>query len=108
MNPTLIEPGTKYFLNQTLRKCKEHKYKFYSLLFNLGLLIAFICIFVGILIYKYKGKPSKEYLQQQKLDCEKYILSKIKIHKKPEQKLITNLPSFDNNTEIMHRNFLNN
>ena len=108
MGPTLTEPGVKYFLNETLKKCKEKKYEFYSLLFNLGLLAAFICLFGGILLYKYKGKPSKEYLQRKKLEGEKYIISKIKVHEPPKQKSITSLPKFGDNTDMMHRNFFNN
>ena len=108
MNPALTEPGVKYFLGQTLKKCKKKKNEFYCLLFNLFFFVAFLCLFGGILYYKYKGKPSKEDNERRKLELENYVVSKIKQHQKPTKNLITNLPKFENNTEIMHRNFFNN
>ena len=38
--PTLIEPGTKYFLRETLRNCNNKKVYYYSLIFNL------VCFFI--------------------------------------------------------------
>ena len=35
IKPTLIEPGVKYFLNQTLKQCREFKDKFNNSLLNI-------------------------------------------------------------------------
>ena len=54
--PKLIEPGTKYFLYETLKKCNLNKKNLYNTLFNLGLLLIFIFILGMILIYKNNTK----------------------------------------------------
>ena len=43
--PKLIEPGTKYFLFESLKKCNVNKSKYYNTLFNFGLLLIFIFYF---------------------------------------------------------------
>ena len=105
--PSLTEPGVKYFLRETLKKCRDKKYKFFSFVFNLVMFVAFVGLFGGILYYKYKGKLTIEEKQKRNLKQQEWIMEKIKTHKKPESKLITNLPTFKDNTEIMHRNFYN-
>ena len=42
--PKLIEPGVKYFLNETLKQSHLFKMKHHNLFFNLGLFFFFICI----------------------------------------------------------------
>ena len=36
--PNLTEPGVKYFLKETLKKCNEKKGLFYNTILNLGFL----------------------------------------------------------------------
>ena len=56
IRPRLIEPGVRYFLSASLEQCHIMKTKYYNLLYNLGLLLAFSTI-VGITLYlKYKRK----------------------------------------------------
>ena len=97
-NPSLIEPGIKYFLNQTLKQCHIFKENYYNTLFNISLFIFFLFILALILLYKYKGKLTP--LEQDKKNKEKqqYILSKIKMvqenKKRIHQELITGLPEW--------------
>ena len=42
--PTLIEPGVRYFLNETLKKCHIFKENYKNLMINIGLLLSFIII----------------------------------------------------------------
>ena len=97
--PTLIEPGVKYFFNQTLKKCHEFKETHYNVVLNITLFLLFIIILGIWLIYKYKGKLTPDEMKQKELEKKKYILSKIKIYqdtkKQEQQELITGLPHWD-------------
>ena len=98
--PTLVEPGIKYFLNETLKKCREFRSKYNNWLFNIGLFIAFVLILGAILLYKYKGKltPVEKDVKERKK--QQYILSKIKNFQDAKriasQELITGLPGWEN------------
>ena len=39
--PILTEPGTKYFLSQTLKQCHIIRNKFHNVVFNVGLFVFF-------------------------------------------------------------------
>jgi len=95
--PKLIEPGVKYFIQSTLKRCRENKHTYFSFLFNIICFISFISFLICFLIYKYKGKLSplekEEKLKQQKY----YIFSKIKqFQSMQSNNLITNLPKWNN------------
>ena len=96
--PKLIEPGVKYFLNETLKQTHLFKMKHHNLFFNLGLFLFFICILGIILFVKYKGRLSSLEKEKKEQEKKQYILSKIKIlqesKKRAHQELITGLPHF--------------
>jgi hypothetical protein len=102
--PILIEPGVRYFLNETLKQCHIFKENYKNLIINIGLLIFFIMILGIILLIKYKGKLSVDEIKEKEIEKKKYILSKIKNYqdarKKEEQELITGLPHWENEFEI--------
>jgi membrane protein insertase Oxa1/YidC/SpoIIIJ len=104
--PRLVESGVKYFLNETLKQCHKFKQNLHNWMFNIGLFILFSLILVIILIYKYKGKLTP--IEKQKKDSEKqqYILSKIQkfqeAKKKAHQELITGLPNWDSDYDLIH------
>jgi len=66
IKPTLVEPGVKYFLNQTLKQCRHYKNNFNNILFNILLLCVFLVILGSLLIYKYKGKLEQKYIGEYK------------------------------------------
>jgi septal ring-binding cell division protein DamX len=76
--PKLTEPGVKYFLHQTLKQCHIARDNFHNMVYNVGLLIAFLIILGIILLYKYKGKLSPVEVAQKNKEKQQYILSKIK------------------------------
>ena len=76
--PILVEPGVKYFLNTTLKQCKDFKEKYNNVVFNIGGFLLFVGVMSCILIYKYKGKLNPSEKRQQELQKQEYILSKIK------------------------------
>lgn len=98
--PVLIEPGVKYFLNETLKQCHIIRVKYYNFIFNIGLTILFFIILGIFLIYKYKGKLTPEEKEEKEIEKQQYILSKIKnfqIDKlRAQQALITGLPHWEN------------
>jgi hypothetical protein len=106
--PILIEPGVKYFLNETLKNSHIFKEKYYNLFFNIFLLILFFIILIVLLLYKYKGKLTNEELKQKEIDKKYYILSRIKNYQdaklREQQQLITGLPQWKTEYDIVNNN----
>jgi hypothetical protein len=107
--PTLTEPGVKYFLNETLKQCHNFKMKYNNLLYNICLGIGFAILLGGILLYKYKGKLTPSEKEVKNREKQQYILSKIKNYQNAkrmaEQTLITGLPQWENEYDILHSKF---
>ena len=105
--PVLIEPGVKFFLNQTLKQCHIFKEKYNNYIFNISLFIIFCLILGLILIIKYKGKLSPEEKVQKDEVKKNYILSKIHNYQqaklREQQELITGLPHWDNEYDIINK-----
>ena len=106
--PTLIEPGTKYFLNQTLKQSHNYKIKFYNKMFNVGLFISFFIILGAILLYKYKGRLTPMEKENKNKEKQQYILTRIKKFQDAKriahQELITGLPEWENEYDAIHKN----
>jgi hypothetical protein len=98
--PSLTEPGVKYFLHQTLKRCHVVKDKFYNSAFNIGLFIVFLIILGSILLYKYKGRLTPVEIERKNKEKQQFILSKIQkfqeAKRQAHQELITGLPNWDN------------
>jgi hypothetical protein len=105
--PLLIEPGVKYFLNETLKQCREFKNKYQNILLNVGLFFGFLILLGLILLFKYKGKLTSSEKAQRNYEQQQYILSKIKnfqeAKKRASQELITGLPAWENEFEVLHK-----
>jgi len=97
--PQLIEPGVKYFLNETLKQTHVFRMKHYNTVFNIGLFLLFALILGIILLFKYKGKLTPSEIQAKNTEKQQYILSKIKnlqeVKRIAHQELITGLPNWD-------------
>jgi len=104
--PVLTEPGVKCFLHNTLKQCHIAKNKFNNLVFNVGLLFAFLLVLALILFYKYKGKLTPVEIEEKNKEKQQYILSKIKkieeIKRIDRQELITGLPAWESEYDIIH------
>ena len=111
--PLLIEPGTKYFLSETLKNCNKTKTYYNNILINFSLLCVFILVLALYLAFKYnlKKKKSKKDKKKSQLDIENYILSKLGnvFHQEQmrNEELITNLPKFESDYELLHEKFYN-
>jgi hypothetical protein len=104
--PTLTEPGVKYFLNQALKQAHIIRENFHNMIFNIGMLILFFIILGGILVYKYKGRLTPVEIAKKNKEKQQYILEKIKnfqiAKQKAHQELITGLPQWENEYDIIH------
>tara|TARA_B110001450_G_scaffold3595_1_gene3725 strand:- start:33 stop:371 length:339 start_codon:yes stop_codon:yes gene_type:complete len=111
MNPRLTEPGTKYFLSETLKNCNIKKKSKNVFLLNLVLLIVFIIILIIYLAYKYKTKPNEKDKENKKMIKKNYILSKLRnimeVSKIKNKEMITTLPKFESDYELLHEKFYN-
>ena len=100
LKPILVEPGVKYFINETLKQCNIIKEKYNNIIFNFFLLFLFIIIISIILIFKYKGKLTPEEEKEKEEEKKQYILNKLKAYKetklREQQSLITGLPYWHN------------
>jgi len=107
--PSLVEPGVKYFLNQTLKQCHIIREKYHNFLVNLGLFIIFAILLGAILLYKYKGRLTPAEKAEKEREKQQYILSKIRVFqeekKRASQDLITGLPAWDSEYDIINNKF---
>ena len=100
IKPSLIEPGVRYFLNGTLKECKKFKDNYISVIFNISMIILFIVVLGGWLLYRYKGKPTQAELELKNRKKQEYIISKLqqlafdKKKNNPNTSMITGLPYF--------------
>ena len=108
-SPQLIETGTKYFMKESLKNCRQLKQTYYSNIVNIILLITFFSIVTGFLYYKKREKPTDEEKKKLNLEKETFILEKIKTIREAKRKetndLITNLPKFESHFEVLHKNY---
>ncbi len=106
--PILIEPGVKYFLDETLKNCHENKKTYFNKIVNVSLFIFFISLISLTLYIKYKGKltPRERKIKDRKI--QEYLISKLKVmevdRRRNRQDLITNLPVYKSEFEAAHRN----
>ena len=105
----LIEPGVKYFLNETLKNCNKKRVQYNNNLFNFLIFLGFFTVLGIFLYYKFKSRPSDKDLEEREQQKKYYILSKIKsLNEKAadeRQRMITNLPKFESDYELMHKKF---
>lgn len=98
--PRLVEPGTRYFLGETLNNCAAFKKKYYNDMLNWSVACILICIFGALLYYKYKGKPTPSQKMLKDREKQHYILSRIQNYQEAKKAqshaIITGLPSWEN------------
>ena len=97
--PALIEPGVKYFLKETLKRCHVFKESHNIFVFNISLLVGFLVILGVVLLFMYKCKLIPKEIQKKDKEKQQYILSKIKNYQdtklRESQSLITGLPKWE-------------
>lgn len=107
--PSLVEPGTKYFLYETLKNCNYKKQSYYNNIFNLFMFIFVIGIIIITLYYSYKTKQKKQ-TGEENFNAHEEILKVV--HKMQEEKrrqnneLLTDLPKFSHPFEKTMKQFM--
>ena len=108
---SLIEPGVRYFLSETLKNSRNKKQYIDKININVTLFLIFCFIIGGILYYKWKHKPTLEDLKHKERLKKYYILNKMKALSdkklKDRNEIITNLPKFESDFVKLHKNFYN-
>lgn len=97
----LIEPGVSYFLEESLKKCHEEKWKYNNLIMN-GFLLMIMIVVIWFTLHHLQN--SKNITEKEKREKERlkqtYFLDKIKqMSEKTNREFnlsITNLPKFEN------------
>jgi hypothetical protein len=93
---SLVEPGMKYYVNETLKQCHTFKEQYHNRIVNVSLGIGLSIIVLLILIIKYKKKLTPKEKEAKNKEKQHYILSKIKNYQdaklKMSESLITGLP----------------
>jgi hypothetical protein len=78
----------------------------HNYIFNVGLFLLLVIIVGIILLCKYKGKPTAVEKYQKDKEKQEYILSKIQkfqlAKKQAHQELITGLPKWDSDYDLVH------
>ena len=108
--PMLTEPGVKYFLNATLKQCHTFKESHHNMLFNISMLVGFLLLLGVLLLYKYKGRLSREEMREKEEEKKRYILSKIRNFQqsklRAQQELITGLPHWESELEEVNNTII--
>tara|TARA_B100000900_G_scaffold405153_1_gene414373 strand:+ start:684 stop:1022 length:339 start_codon:yes stop_codon:yes gene_type:complete len=111
LRPILTEPGTKYFISETLKQCNTKKIHKSIFIYNIALLLLFLLVIVLYLGYKYKTKLTPEEKQKRIQEKQNYILNKIAnvfyVQNSEQERMITNLPKFESDYELLHEKFYN-
>ena len=107
--PSLTETGVKYFLKETLKQCRVKKYNFYYKWINIVFFIIFLILLASLLTWKQKTKLTKGEQTEQRAKEKMYILEKIKgmseQKQREENKIITDLPKFESDFVLLHKNY---
>lgn len=105
--PNLIEPGTRYFFDATLKQCRRFKEKYNHYMFNIIALVFLFGFLASIMIIMYKGKLTPLERSQRSKEKKEYILTKIKglqdIKRQKRQELITNLPKWNSDVSVQRK-----
>jgi hypothetical protein len=106
IKPMLTEPGVTYFINETLKQCHSIKESYQNTIINVWLFLLFIIVLAILLVYKYKGKLTQQELKEKDMQKKQYILSKIRNFQdakiRSQQELITGLPHWETEYDIVH------
>ena len=104
MQTSLVEPGVKYFIGNSLKQCREFKNKYYNIFFNIGIFVSLLLSISFFLMYKYKGNITAAEIEMKNRKKQEYIVSKLQniaqIKKDISQRIITDLPNWSDHPEL--------
>lgn len=110
MSSQLVEPGMKYFMNQTLKQCCNKKYTFYNQIYNISLGLGLFISFSLFLIYCYNEKRNVAKKRIHAQNSEYYLTNLVKNiqleERRKKNEMITQLPTFEANQIVNNKIFL--
>ena len=108
--PSLVEPGVKYFLGETLKNCRKTKYEHYNQLLNIVLFFIFFGILGIVVYYSYREKKDEETREEKNERKQLYVLNMVREFNDKQLRKhgdkITDLPEFESEFEITMKKFL--
>jgi len=95
-DPSLIEPGARYFFRETLKQCRNVKDARLSVIFNVFAFTGLCALVAVFLWYKRRNKLTPKEVKENELNKQKYLVDKLKIVEAVERRddMITNLPKY--------------
>ena len=101
--PTLCEPGVKYFIGCSLKESHKFKEQYMNFFYNIGMCVLFFGSIAAILMCRYKGRITPQELALKNRKKQEYIIQKLQhlasIKQQNNKNMITNLPTWENNPE---------
>jgi len=83
--PKLIEDTAKNYLYATLQKVHHTRVKYYNIVYNIGVFVAFSLVTGGILYYLYRTKNTPIQNHNKLIRDQEYVLSKIRYYQEQKQ-----------------------
>lgn len=83
--PKLIEDTAKNYLYATLQKVHYTRVRYYNIVYNVGVFLAFVAVVGGILYYLYRTKKTPVQNYNKLLRDQEYVLSKIRYYQEQKQ-----------------------
>jgi hypothetical protein len=97
--PSLVEPGVKYAIGESLKQAHNYKMNTYSYIFNVSVVVLFFLVFGGVLYYRYKTKLTPQEAHAKMMKDQAIIMSKIQMYqddkKRGEYSGMTKIPFVD-------------
>ena len=92
--PVLIDPSFRNYMFHSLQSCHQYRSNLYYYILNFGILFVFVVI-AGIALYNCSlNKQSDLEKQQQMIEDQQYVMSKIRHYKQEmvdNKEMITNI-----------------
>ena len=92
--PILIDPSFRNYMFHTLQSCHQYRTNMYYYMLNFGILFIFVII-AGLTLYNCSlNKKSDLEKQQQMIEDQQYVMSKIRHYKQEmvdNKEMITNI-----------------
>jgi hypothetical protein len=85
--PKLIDTSAIHYLDGALKKSHEIRIKYHRILWNIGLVFAFVFIVCIVLYYRYTNRPTKEEANYKLIKDQEYVLSKIRYFQEQNQRI---------------------
>lgn len=112
--PKLIDTSAIDYLDTALKKSHQIRVTYHRILWNGGLVFAFLFVFCVFLYYRYTNRPTAAEANYKLIKDQEFVLSKIRYFQEQNQKIreagrmaegseLTGLPVVHPNEENMHR-----